>query len=74
MKNKFIEVDELSSMMAQSPILLIMGSEGAGVRTNLKLKSDYLVGLDKGRRLGVDIVDSLNVSVACGLLISKCFE
>ncbi|CAG86415.2 DEHA2C14982p [Debaryomyces hansenii CBS767] len=74
LKNKFIEVDELSSMMAQSPILLIMGSEGAGVRTNLKLKSDYLVGLDKGRRLGVDIVDSLNVSVACGLLISKCFE
>lgn len=74
LKNHFIEVDELSSIMSQSPILLIMGSESAGVRTNLKLKSDYLVGLNKGRRVGVDIVDSLNVSVACGLLINKCFE
>lgn len=74
LKNKFIEADDLPGLMSQSPILLVMGSEGEGVRTNLKIKSDYLVGLSKGRRADADIVDSLNVSVACGLLISKCFD
>lgn len=74
LKNKFIDTSDLPSLMSESPILLIMGSEGAGVRTNLKLKSDYLVGLEKGRREGAEIVDSLNVSVACGLLVNKCFE
>ena len=50
-----------------------MGSEGAGVRTHLQLRPDYLVGWSKG---GEDegIVDSLNVSVACALMVAKCTE
>lgn len=71
--SKFIETDDLSLIAASSPVLLVMGSEGAGVRTHLQLRSDYLVGLNKGRE-DEGIVDSLNVSVACALMIAKCNE
>lgn len=71
---KFIELSDLAGILAESPILLVMGSEGEGVRTNLKIKSDFLVGLDKARVEQDDIVDSLNVSVASALIINKCIE
>lgn len=71
--NKYIEASDLAGLLHASPMLMILGSEGSGVRANMKLRSDFLVGLDK-RRLGEDLVDSLNVGVAAGLLISKCFE
>lgn len=70
----FIDANDLNSIMLQSPILFILGSEGEGIRTNLKLKSDFLVCLEKNRYEEVEVVDSLNVSVATGVLISKCFE
>lgn len=73
LKDKFIEVADLPGLMDLAPVILVFGSEGAGIRTNLKFRSDYLVGLEKGRQ-GDDIVDSLNVGVAAGLLISKCLE
>ncbi|ODV80512.1 RNA methyltransferase [Suhomyces tanzawaensis NRRL Y-17324] len=68
LKNRFVELEELAQILSQGPVLLVMGSEGEGVRTNMKLRSDYLVGIDKGR--GEDDVDSLNVSVAAGILMS----
>lgn len=73
LENKFIEAADLPGLMNNAPVLLVFGSEGDGVRTNLKFRSDYLVGLNKGRE-GDDIVDSLNVGVAAGMLISKCLE
>lgn len=72
--NKFIDPSDLSGMLQKAPMLLVMGSEGSGIRTNMKLKSDFLVGLEKGRRVTDGIVDSLNVSVAAALLMSKCLE
>lgn len=70
---KFIDPSDLSTIANESPVLLVMGSEGAGVRTHLQLRSDYLVGLSKGRE-DEGIVDSLNVSVACALMVAKCTE
>lgn len=76
--DKYIDANDLSGMLCDAPMLLVLGSEGKGIRTNMKSKSDYLVGLEKERSLSnrqVDeIVDSLNVSVAAALLISKCVE
>lgn len=72
-KQKYIEASDLPTLMNGAPMLLIMGSEGSGVRANLQLRSDYVVGLQKGN-MDDDLVDSLNVGVAAALMISKCFE
>lgn len=45
----------------------MLGGEGEGLRWNLQKKADYTVSID-GRRKGQGGVDSLNVSVAAGLL------
>lgn len=74
LENKYIEPQELPTLMNQTPMLMVFGSEGAGVRTNIKFRSDYLVGLPKGRLETDEVVDSLNVGVAASLLVSKCFE
>ncbi|KAK6458000.1 Alpha/beta knot methyltransferase [Scheffersomyces xylosifermentans] len=73
LKNKYIGMDELPEVLSKTPVLLVMGSEGEGIRTHMKLRSDFLVGIEKGRK-NDEIVDSLNVSVASGILISKCLE
>lgn len=69
-----IKPEELSSICDRVPVLLVMGSEGLGVRTNLIKRSDYIVGINQHRVGGSGIVDSLNASVAAALLISKCVE
>lgn len=74
LEQKYIEYSDLPGLMNQAPMLMIFGSEGGGVRTNLKFKSDYLVGLNKGNPDPEGLVDSLNVGTAAALLISKCFE
>lgn len=45
----------------------MLGGEGEGLRWNLQKKADYLVRIE-GQRLGQGGVDSLNVSVAAGIL------
>lgn len=45
----------------------MLGSEGEGLRWTLQKKADYVLGV-QGARLGQGGVDSLNVSVAAGLL------
>ncbi|CUM66418.1 uncharacterized protein PRCAT00004082001 [Priceomyces carsonii] len=73
LNTKFIETSELSSILQLTPTLLIMGNEGEGVRTHLKIKSDFLVGLDNGRANDSNqIVDSLNVSVAAAMILGQC--
>ncbi|KAM9931113.1 hypothetical protein OXX80_009204 [Metschnikowia pulcherrima] len=71
--SKYIDQSELPNLMRASPVLLVLGSEGEGVRANVKLRSDVLVGWKKGRH-GDDLVDSMNVGVAAGLMIAKCLE
>lgn len=74
LQQKYVDFADLPALMSQAPMLMIFGSEGAGVRTNLKFRSDYLVGLNKGREDPDGLVDSLNVGTAAALFISKCFE
>ena len=49
------------------PTVLMLGGEGEGLRWNLEKKADFTVSIE-GRRKGEGGVDSLNVSVAAGLL------
>ncbi|QPG74113.1 hypothetical protein FOA43_001435 [Brettanomyces nanus] len=66
-----ISQDDLGDLSMNSPVLLVVGSEGSGIRRNLINRSTYVVGLE-AKRLELDeSVDSLNVSVATALLISK---
>lgn len=58
----------------QHPTVLMLGSEGEGLRWNLQKKADATVSIEGGWRLHADQavdgrVDSLNVSVAAGLLV-----
>ncbi|KAH0542038.1 hypothetical protein FGG08_003502 [Glutinoglossum americanum] len=57
----------LDSPLANQPCVLVLGSEGEGLRQNLRRKVDYEIGIDGGRAR-VGNVDSLNVSVAAGML------
>jgi 21S rRNA (GM2251-2'-O)-methyltransferase len=68
-----IDPAELAGVCQRAPVLLVMGSEGPGVRTNLARRSDYTVAIAQRRGRG-GVVDSLNASVAAALLISKCVE
>lgn len=49
------------------PCILMLGGEGEGLRRNLVKKADAMVSIE-GQRDGQGGVDSLNVSVAAGLL------
>lgn len=71
LKDRFIQLGDLKTVLKRTPVMLVVGSEGKGVRTNMKLRSDYLVGIKKHRD-NDDIVDSLNVGVATGVIIQSC--
>lgn len=73
LKNKFIELQDLRTILRKTPVMLIIGSEGSGVRTNMKMRSDYLVGIPKLRR-NDNIVDSLNAGVATGVILQNCLD
>lgn len=72
---KNLSLNDLGGMCNQVPIVLVVGNEGNGVRTNLKMRSDFFVEIPYGRPIEADSlkspVDSLNVSVATALLVSS---
>lgn len=60
------------SPLANSPCILMMGSEGEGLRENLRSKADLEVTIERGSAAKhvVDVgVDSMNVGVATGVLV-----
>ncbi|EKX45738.1 hypothetical protein GUITHDRAFT_86895 [Guillardia theta CCMP2712] len=64
----------VSSTKLTKPTLLVMGNEGRGLRTNVLRECDVLVQVQAIvasdlKDLGDDVLDSLNVSVAGGILI-----
>ncbi len=79
LKSKVVDIDTLSSTLEEAPCLITMGSEGEGIRKSLQLRSDLLTTLPSLRdKIDAEmyqennmIVDSLNVSVASALIISK---
>ncbi|KAM3163647.1 rRNA methyltransferase [Lachancea thermotolerans] len=71
-KNKKIEAQDLHGMLKELPVILVVGNEGEGVRTNLQMRSDFLVEIPQGRgAAGTRSVDSLNVSVATAILLNS---
>lgn len=57
----------LGQPLRNDPCILILGGEGEGLRWNVQRKADKEIGVE-GERLGQGGVDSLNVSVAAGIL------
>lgn len=53
------------------PTLLVLGNEGVGLRTTVRNVCQSLVKIDTGNAGSIDDVDSLNVSVATGILLHQ---
>ncbi|MCH0628818.1 23S rRNA (guanosine(2251)-2'-O)-methyltransferase RlmB [Kocuria palustris] len=64
-----VELSQLSEMADTTPILFVLGLEGDGVGRKMMAELDFIVSIPKGRE-GDDVVDSLNVSVAAGIIIA----
>lgn len=58
-------------MSVTQPTLLVLGNEGVGLRTTVRNVCQELVKIDTGHAADVDSVDSLNVSVATGVLLHQ---
>lgn len=71
MGGKILNFNDLGGLCDKSPVVLVVGNEGNGVRTNLRMRSDFFVEIPFGRNGDKGAVDSLNVSVATALLISN---
>ena len=63
----YLSVSDLGGRIQDQPCLLILGGEGEGLHWDIRRKADFDVGIN-GPRIGQSNVDSLNVSVAAGLL------
>ena len=63
----YISTSKLQTPVRDHPCLLILGGEGEGLRWNIQSKADLKIVIE-GMRAGHIGVDSLNVSVAAGLL------
>jgi 21S rRNA (GM2251-2'-O)-methyltransferase len=65
------------SPLLRDPVLLMLGAEGEGLRANLVRQADRLISIDHGGRGEIVPnvgVDSLNVSVAAGVLIEAFLQ
>ena len=70
-KDRTLNIHDLNGMAQQTPIMLVMGNEGKGVRSSLRQVSDYFVEIPyNGPQRDIQTVDSLNVSVASAILIN----
>lgn len=65
--SKHFSTADIDPAERDHPCVLMLGGEGEGLRWNLQKKADFTVSID-GWRAGDGGVDSLNVSVAAGLL------
>ncbi|KAK2768639.1 hypothetical protein FQN54_000495 [Arachnomyces sp. PD_36] len=65
-------LSELSQALTETPCVLMLGGEGAGLSSNLRKRADTFIGIPGARMDGLHGdaagVDSLNVSVASALL------
>lgn len=63
----FYSLSSMGNPTQEHPCIMILGSEGEGLRWNIQKKADYLLGIEP-QRTGYGELDSLNVSVAAALL------
>ncbi|ORZ21460.1 Alpha/beta knot methyltransferase [Absidia repens] len=68
------EGDQYNNNTSTKPRILVFGNEGTGLRTNVKRCCDSLISIPGAQRNGITqhsgFVDSLNVGVAMGVLVS----
>jgi 21S rRNA (GM2251-2'-O)-methyltransferase len=64
-----LSTDQLDDPLSENPCILMLGGEGEGLRWNLRSKADVDLSIRGGGRS--HNVDSLNVSVAAGILCSS---
>jgi 21S rRNA (GM2251-2'-O)-methyltransferase len=64
-----ISTEQLDDPLSEDPCILMLGSEGEGLRWNLRSKADVDLYIEGSRQS--HNVDSLNVSVAAGILCSS---
>eukprot|EP00892_Ulva_mutabilis_P008291 jgi/Ulvmu1/5834/UM025_0092.1 len=60
---------DAADVTVAAPTLLVLGSEGAGLRTNVRRACRGFVKVRDAPRLDRAVLDSLNVSVATGVLL-----
>lgn len=65
---------ECGSVSIDRPTVLVVGSEGAGLRTNVRRACTMLVRVAASPALDARLCDSLNVSVATGILLHQCMQ
>lgn len=65
-----VEVSRLSGLLDSGPCLLVLGSEGEGLRQSLALRCTHGTAIIAR---GSSKIDSLNVSVAAALVMSRFF-
>jgi 21S rRNA (GM2251-2'-O)-methyltransferase len=70
LESKSVEFADINTLLEAGPCILVLGSEGEGIRTTLKLRSDFLVEIAGAQDVN-PLIDSLNVSVAGALLMHK---
>ncbi|AAS51651.1 ADL269Wp [Eremothecium gossypii ATCC 10895] len=68
-KNRVLPIEDMADLAQSSPVMLVVGNEGTGIRSNLQQRSDFFVQVPFGRADEPQLVDSLNVSVAAALLL-----
>ncbi|AMD19620.1 HCL531Wp [Eremothecium sinecaudum] len=66
-----VELQDLNTMVQKSPVILVVGNEGNGIRTNIINRSDFFVQVPFGRGDKATHVDSLNVGVATAILLQN---
>lgn len=64
---KYLSTSALGCPVREHPCVLVLGGEGEGLRWDIQKMAKFDVGIE-GHRVGQGRVDSLNVSVAAGLL------
>jgi 21S rRNA (GM2251-2'-O)-methyltransferase len=67
-----LSTDNLDGPLSKDPCILMLGSEGDGLRWNLRSKADVDLYIEGSRQS--HNVDSLNVSVAAGILCNSFFQ
>ncbi|KAI9806766.1 MAG: hypothetical protein M1825_006223 [Sarcosagium campestre] len=72
-RKKYISATSITGALKYQPCVLMLGSEGDGLRWDLRKKADHEIGIE-GLRAGQGGVDSLNVSVAAALLCQAFLE
>ncbi|KAI8812042.1 Alpha/beta knot methyltransferase [Cladochytrium replicatum] len=65
----------IHSVKTRGPTIVVFGNEGEGLKPAVLRSCNELVWIPSGRaravEAGVGMLDSLNVSVACGIVLSK---